>query len=398
MVTPTDLALQVVTWPMMSGLSRPLCFVVLCGVVRAYSPTRTLPGAAARRGSRCLGVRAATFAADSEDPKRSRSAEVLDEAKAEEEQAFLEAMDAAAAKARSPEALEALRAAGVSTATALKAAVDADEGHPVAKALSSAGKQSGKVFKALKKPKGTLAVVGEGVGIDTVTMGGYDLNDPTYLSGQYRDGGCAAVLVRDMGYPDGLSADALTATANEQETARGEFPSPLPTISRAPLVDEIQVAAAKAAGAMAVVLPLNLNGAERTKELMDEAARLGLETLVRVTTADELTAACALETTMLVIGDANLEQAEQMLSDVPSGTLSILDIPFADVRGAWRVRDLGFSGLVSGASLLEVCVRDRVPPTAIIKAILSKGSVKYGLGMQKGRLEGSKEFLGSLSM
>jgi hypothetical protein len=149
---------------------------------------------------------------------------------------------------------------------------------------------------------------------------------------------------------------------------------------------------------MAVILPLNLNGVERTKELMDEAARLGLEALVRVTTPDELNAACALEPTMIVIGDSNLEQAQQMLSGVPSGALSILDIPFADVRGAWRVRDLGFGGLVSGRSLLDVCVRDRVPPAAIIKAILSKGSVKYGLGMQKGRLEGSKEFLGTLSM
>ena len=45
-----------------------------------------------------------------------------------------------------------------------------------------------------------------------------------------------------------------------------------------------------------------------------------------------------------------------------------------------------------------MCIRDRVPPSAVCKAILSKGSVKYGLGMQKGRLEGSKEFLGSLAM
>ena len=384
-------------------LSRVIVVVMLCDAVRAYTltPSRMAYGVAARQSTRCLGVRAATFAADSEDAKRSRSAEVLDEAKAEEEEAFLEAMDAAATMARSPEALEALRAAGNTAAAALKAAINADESHPVVKVLSSVGEQaspSGKVLKALKKPKGTLAVLGEGVAVDTISMGGYDLNDPMYLSGQYRDGGCAAVLARDMGYPDGLSDDALTATVNEQETARGEFPSPLPTISRAPFVDELQVAAAKAAGAMAVILPLNLNGVERTKELMDEAARLGLEALVRVTTPDELNAACALEPTMIVIGDSNLEQAQQMLSGVPSGALSILDIPFADVRGAWRVRDLGFGGLVSGRSLLDVCVRDRVPPAAIIKAILSKGSVKYGLGMQKGRLEGSKEFLGTLSM
>lgn len=61
------------------------------------------------------------------------------------------------------------------------------------------------------------------------------------------------------------------------------------------------------------------------------------------------------------------------------------------------MRDAGFNALLSGESMLELCVRDRVPPTAICKAFLSKGSVKYGLGMQKGRLEGSREFLGSIS-
>ena len=62
-----------------------------------------------------------------------------------------------------------------------------------------------------------------------------------------------------------------------------------------------------------------------------------------------------------------------------------------------QVRDAGFNALISGKSGLEVVVRDRVPPSAISKAILSKGSVKYGLGMQKGRLEGAKEYLGTLA-
>ena len=80
------------------------------------------------------------------------------------------------------------------------------------------------------------------------------------------------------------------------------------------------------------------------------------------------------------------------------GPVSVADVDFYDVRGAWKIRDVGFHSMIAGKSLLDVCVRDRVPPTAIVKAMLSKGSVKYGLGMQKGRLEGSKEFLGSISM
>ena len=45
-----------------------------------------------------------------------------------------------------------------------------------------------------------------------------------------------------------------------------------------------------------------------------------------------------------------------------------------------------------------MCARDRIPPAAVIKAMNSKGSVKFGLGMQKGRMEGAKEQLGTLSM
>jgi hypothetical protein len=66
--------------------------------------------------------------------------------------------------------------------------------------------------------------------------------------------------------------------------------------------------------------------------------------------------------------------------------------------GREQVRDAKFHAMLCGRSLLELCVRDRVPPTAILKAYASKGSVKYGLGMQKGRLEGAKEFLGSIAM
>ncbi len=101
---------------------------------------------------------------------------------------------------------------------------------------------------------------------------------------------------------------------------------------------------------------------------------------------------------------------------------SICDVRVRDVRGAWKAplvsslasrepqpaprrpapapqaRDLGFDALIVSDALIEVCIRDRVPPDAVIKAMLAKGSVKYGLGMQKGRLEGAKEQLGSLAM
>ena len=150
-----------------------------------------------------------------------------------------------------------------------------------------------------------------------------------------------------------------------------------------------------------MLLPLALNGKEQTGSLMSAAAELGLEAIVRVCDAEQLATALELDAKMIALGDCTLAEAAALLEALPAGAdapVTVADIPFLDVRGAWKFRDLGFNAMFAGKSLLEVCIRDRVPPTAIIKAINSKGSVKYGLGMQKGRLEGSKEFLGSISM
>ena len=46
---------------------------------------------------------------------------------------------------------------------------------------------------------------------------------------------------------------------------------------------------------------------------------------------------------------------------------------------------------------MKTCARERCPPTAVLKAMLAKGSVKFGLGMQLGRMEGAKEARATLS-
>lgn len=322
--------------------------------------------------------------------------EFFDSAKDEEEAEWMERAAAEAATARTAESLAEVRARGEAAAAALSS----DAAATAALEARGTSKPSGKLAKALKKPSGTMTLVGEGVEMDSISLGGYDLNDPTYLSSQYRDGGCAATCVR-VDLPGALDAAALAGTVAEQASAKGNFPSPLPVLSRAAFVDEIQLAAAAAAGVAGVVLPLNLNGAEKTRELAACAAELGLETIVRVCDAEELEAALAMEAPMVAVGDCSLTDLATLREQIPAGKagpVAIADVPTLDVRGAWKVRDLKFNALICGRSMLELCVRDRVPPTAILKAYASKGSVKYGLGMQKGRLEGSKEYLGSLAM
>jgi len=345
---------------------------------------------------KCL-ARAAMVA--KEEAAESRSKQILDEAKNEEETLFDEKAAAAAAIARSSEKLVEMKA----VAEAIVAELRAGKKVGVAEALESRGKSkpTGKLAKALRKASKTMSIIGEGFSLETDFLGGYDLNDPKYLSEQYRTGGCAAVCVRAEGCEGSIGTDTLSATIAEQDLAKGNFPSPLPVISRALVIDELQVAEAKADGAVGVVLPLAINGKEKTGELMAVAAELGLESLVRVCDAEQLSDAMVLEAAIVVIGDCTLPEALTMLESLPSGKaapVSVADFDFLDVRGAWKIRDAGFNAMIAGRSMLDVCVRDRVPPTAILKAMNSKGSVKYGLGMQKGRLEGSKEFLGSIAM
>ena len=316
---------------------------------------------------------------------KSRSAEMLEEAKKEEEVEFDAALLAAAELARSPGALDAQREAGKQAAAAIKTLLEADDGSALAKVIASKGKTkpTGKLAKALKKPKGTMAVIGEGCLLQKTSLGGFDLNDAEYTSKEFRDGGAVSVSVK-MTMETALSSDALAVTVAEQATAKGEFPSPLPAIVRGPLIDPLQLAEAAAGGAVGAVVPLALNGVDGTAALLEEASQLGLEAIVRVCTAEELESALTLEPSMLLIGDCTVQQAGELVEATPAKVITIADVPFLDVRGAWRLRDLQFNALLAGKSMLEVCIRDRVPPSAALKAILSKGSVKYGLGMQKG--------------
>lgn len=323
----------------------------------------------------------------------------LEEAKVEEAQSAEEAAEAAGAEARAN--IDATRADAKSAAAALRAELEgAGEDHAVARVLAKRGSApaKGKLTKELRKPPGTIAVIPYGAPIESVSQGGYDLNDPVYLSAQFRDGAATAAMV-DMRSAVRLSAAAVRLTAEEQETARGDFPGPLPVLVRDDFVDEVQLARAKAEGASAVMLELGLNGEEQTGALMAAATELGLEPLVRVGDEAELQAALRLEAACVVFGDMGLERAGALRELLPEGVTSVCDVVLPEaVRDTWRVRDAGFNAAVIGLPLLKMCVRERAPPTAVLKAMLSKGSVKFGLGMQLGRLEGAKEELGQMAM
>jgi hypothetical protein len=312
--------------------------VVLCAPA-AFASWVAAPSASLRPVSARTPTPAAV--AMKELPNKSRSAEVLETAKDEEEQAWAAATAEAALFARSEQGLAAQRSVADASIAALASRTDVAAA--LEKAKASPATPSGKVAKALKKMSGSLALVGEGVRMDTITLGGFDLGDPAYLGQEYRKGGCAAVSVRMGGTEDALDVDRpLASTTEEQELARGDFPGPLAAIARAPFIDDFQLAAAKVDGAAAVILPLRLSGAERTAELMATSSALGLETIVRVCEEAEVDAALAMGAKVLAFGDCTLEEGAALLSKLPKGkkdgVVSVADLPTLDVRGAWKVR------------------------------------------------------------
>ena len=360
----------------------------------AYAPALMAPAS--------IAPARATFAhMMADEPDKSFSAEILDSAKDEEERDFIEQAAKQAAAARTPEVAAAHRALAEAAVAALR---DRPE---VVAALEKTAKPSGKIAKALRKPSGSMSLIGEGtdfgVGDEPGSislMGGFDMNDPTYLSVEFRKGGVSAISAT-LTYESALTENDLEKFVAEQATAKGEFPGPVPAICRAPFIDPLQLAQASLDGALGCVLPMNLNDKASMGELMAACEKLGMEALVRVSDASQMADAIDLGAGIVVLGDVSQPDATELIAELPrgkNGIVTVADFPYLDVRGAWQVRDAGFSALLSGASMLEVCARDRVPPAALCKAILSKGSVKYGLGMQKGRLEGSKEFLGSMGM
>ena len=106
---------------------------------------------------------------------------------------FDEAADAAGAAARA--AIADTRARAQAAVTALRAEIDAADGtHAVTKMLGKKGSlsPSGELADALRKPPGTIAIIAEGAQIGSVSLGGFDLDDPVFLSGEFRRGNAAA--------------------------------------------------------------------------------------------------------------------------------------------------------------------------------------------------------------
>mmetsp|Transcript_11008 Transcript_11008/g.21928 ORF Transcript_11008/g.21928 Transcript_11008/m.21928 type:complete len:383 (+) Transcript_11008:203-1351(+) len=263
---------------------------------------------------------------------------------------------------------------------------------------------------SLTKRKGTLSVLAEykrrsshagHISDDSTSM------SPSLMSPLFREFGASAVAVLADERMGGCDYSDVQAFADEQRTARGNVPGPLPVVCSDLIVSDVQVARAKMAGADAVLLSLDVLGPRAVEELVGKAARVGLEAVVQASNEEEVRAAVELGALVVLVSSAGagVDALREWRSLIPPGVTSVCtvyandDKALSEVEDAWRLRDAGYHAVWANDCLYKSGNDPTEHAGAVIKAMKAKSSVKYASPRSKsGRGEGSREYLGDIMM
>mmetsp|Transcript_12124 Transcript_12124/g.30374 ORF Transcript_12124/g.30374 Transcript_12124/m.30374 type:complete len:392 (+) Transcript_12124:46-1221(+) len=298
-------------------------------------------------------------------------------------------------------------------------------------AMSEANKPKKQpIFKALKKPKGTITVMPQ-MKFKTPKLGKFcEPPEADILSSHYYEAGAAAITCTTDEELFGFTLKDLATAKQVQDKKKGEFPSPLPVLAYDVMLDPIQLAEAAEAGAQGVFLNVAALG-ERTKEMGQAAEQLGLEWIAEVHSEEEIQTAADAECKIFGICNRDMatwdlispvdavlrdwttpiEETVFALGDkVPAGCLKVAMGNVNETLMAWKLRDAGYNCVMIGETLMrgsEMRMASGPYQSAyneakgLIKAFRSKGSVKYGPSSTAsfyGKGEGAKETLGIMSM
>jgi len=265
---------------------------------------------------------------------------------------------------------------------------------------------------ALTKRKGTITIIAEykrrldkGAFIDEIL-------DAPILSPAFREAGAAAVAVMADDRMGGCDYDDVVAVKTEQETARGDVPGPCFVVSSDLIVDEVQLARSKDAGADAVLVDFGVvGGEERVKAFIDGCGVLEMECIVGVSTREQAEAAVALGARIVcVVGVSDVDEKAAVVEGLSSPeegdaicTVAAIiardDKSLEEVEEAWILRDKGFNAVWVSDCLYKSGNDPIEAPGNIIRSMKAKSSVKYASPKAKhGKGEGAREYLGDILM
>lgn len=279
---------------------------------------------------------------------------------------------------------------------------------PSAAEADAAG--AGPVQKSLTKRKGTISIIAEYKKTFIVEDGfADDVFAPELMSPVFREFGAKGVAVLADQRMGGCSYDDLVKVVEEQQTAKGEMPEPVPVISSDLIVDEVQIARTAAAGADAVLINFSVAG-ERTELFIKCSRAVGIEAIIAVSTQEEAQAAIDAGARMIsVVGVDDVDEKVAVVTDlkIPDGAtvLTIATIiandnkALEEVEEAWVCRDKGFNAVWVSDCLFKIGNDPSEHAGAIIRGMAAKSSVKWASAKALGgKGEGAREYLGDILM
>ena len=193
--------------------------------------------------------------------------------------------------------------------------------------------------------------------------------DPAAIARQYAAAGAAAVSVlTEPTFFDG-SLDHLTAV----RAALTGIKDDVPVLRKDFIVSEYQVLEAKAAGADAVLLIVAALDPEQLVSLAACAAQWGLDALVEVHNAEELSAALDAGARIVGVNNRNLRTlevdvtaSEALIARMPPGVVAVSESGLKTAGDLARLRQLGYRAFLVGERLMTVA-----DPGAALRELLA---------------------------
>ncbi|HEY1752959.1 MAG TPA: indole-3-glycerol phosphate synthase TrpC [Caulobacteraceae bacterium] len=175
--------------------------------------------------------------------------------------------------------------------------------------------------------------------------------DPPALAKAYEAAGAACLSVLTDA-PSFQGADAYLTAARAATT--------LPALRKEFLVDPWQVAQSRALGADAVLVILAISDDALAGELLAEAARLGMDTLVEAHDAAEVDRAVALGAALIGVNNRDLRSfvtdlavTERLAARIPDDRLLVTESGIATPADVGRLSRAGARAMLVGESLMR---------------------------------------------
>jgi indole-3-glycerol phosphate synthase len=187
--------------------------------------------------------------------------------------------------------------------------------------------------------------------------------DPPSLARAYEAGGAACLSVLTDG-PSFQGADAYLAAARAVTT--------LPCLRKEFLVDPWQVAESRGLGADAILVILAIADDSLAADLMAEADRFGMDSLVEVHDEAEMARAGRLGATLIGVNNRNLRTfvtdlavTERLAAQAPENALLVTESGVAAPADVARLEGAGARAMLVGESLMR-----QADVTAATRALL----------------------------